>query len=198
MAKAKAGAVEAVCIPALEIKTFVLTLVGDTPLITNKFSEKAKQQMRDKQQGRANAGRAKKDPEADFRGSLYGHPEGGYGFPAIAFKAAAVDAATCTGSIPKTVVRRAFHIDCELVKIDGTPTIREDTVKVGMGTTDLRYRGEFLTWSTTFKVSCNPNVLSIEQIVNLFNIAGFSTGVGEWRVERDGNFGRFHVKQGKN
>ena len=41
----------------------------------------------------------------------------------------------------------------------------------------------------------NENVLSMEQIVNLFNIAGFGAGVGEWRPgsKSGGSFGMFHV-----
>jgi hypothetical protein len=32
--------------------------------------------------------------------------------------------------------------------------------------------------------------------VNLFNVAGFAVGVGEWRPERDGSNGMFHVQTG--
>ena len=42
-------------------------------------------------------------------------------------------------------------------------------------------------------VAFNANVLSAEQIVNLFNTGGFGIGVGEWRPQKDGPFGRFHV-----
>jgi hypothetical protein len=42
-------------------------------------------------------------------------------------------------------------------------------------------------------VKHNANVMSAEQILNLFSTAGFAVGVGEWRPERDGQFGRFHV-----
>jgi hypothetical protein len=42
-------------------------------------------------------------------------------------------------------------------------------------------------------VRFNRNVLSAAQIVNLFNTAGFGGGIGEWRPEKDGQFGMFHV-----
>jgi hypothetical protein len=29
--------------------------------------------------------------------------------------------------------------------------------------------------------------------VNLFNTAGFAIGVGEWRPQRDGSYGMFHI-----
>jgi hypothetical protein len=71
--------------------------------------------------------------------------------------------------------------------------MREDAVKVGMGTADLRYRGEFWPWHARVLVRYNARVLSAEQILNLINHAGFGVGVGEWRPERDGLNGVFHV-----
>lgn len=181
-------------LPELDIRVIDIHVVGDSSLIVHAWSEKAKKQMLDKQMGVASAGREAKNPQRDFEESLYHHPEGGYGFPAIAFKNAAVEACTSLGkSVTKVAARQAFHVVGELVKIDGTPTMREDMVRVGMGTADLRYRGEFVEWSTTIRVRYNARVLSAEQVVNLFNTAGFAVGVGEWRSEKDGSHGLFHV-----
>jgi hypothetical protein len=71
--------------------------------------------------------------------------------------------------------------------------MREDMVRVGMGTADLRYRASFWPWSAIVRVRFNANVLSAAQIVNLFNTAGFAVGIGEWRMEKDGQSGSFHV-----
>ena len=35
--------------------------------------------------------------------------------------------------------------------------------------------------------------LSLEQIINIINAGGYVCGVGEWRPERDGQYGMFHV-----
>jgi hypothetical protein len=43
-------------------------------------------------------------------------------------------------------------------------------------------------------VRYNRNVLSAEQIVSLFNTAGFAIGIGEWRPQKNGGFGMFHVE----
>lgn len=94
-----------------------------------------------------------------------------------------------------TAARGAFHIQGELVEIVGEPKPREDMVRVGMGTADIRYRAEFSPWKVRLSLSYNAGALSPEQIVNLFNIAGFGVGVGEWRPEKDGSYGRFHVAQ---
>lgn len=185
---------EGISLPKMRIQKFQITLVGDSSLICHRWSEKAKKEMRDKQQKKATAPRAAKNPDQDYKDSLYPHPDGGFGFPAVAFKAAAVDACSQISDITKVEARGAFHIEGELVQIDGKPQMREDMVRVGMGTADLRYRGEFVQWRATLTIRHNADVLSAEQIVNLFNTAGFAVGIGEWRPQKDGSHGMFHVE----
>lgn len=182
-----------ITLPALNIQHLQLRLVGDAPLICHAWSEKAKREMLDKQMKKAKQAKAAKDPEADFQASLYPLPEGGFGFPAVAFKSAAVAACRAIEGIAMTEARGAFHIVGDFVKIEGDPTPREDMVRIGMGTADIRYRGEFREWAANITLRYNTNALSPEQIANLFNTAGFAVGVGEWRPEKDGSFGMFHV-----
>ncbi len=193
-ASAPSGTVDkAIELPRLNIERMRITLIGDSPLICHAWSRKAKEQMLAKQMKKAKAAKEAKDPEQDFLDSLYQHPDGGYGFPAVAFKSSAVDACSHISGVTKVEARGAFHIDVELVQIVGEPTPREDMVRIAMGTADIRYRGEFKTWHAEIELRYNANVLSPEQIVNLFNTAGFAIGVGEWRPQRDGSFGMFHV-----
>jgi len=182
-----------VVIPAIEIAEMGLALVGDSPLICHAWSDKAKKQMLDKQMKKAKQGKEAKNPEADYKASLYPRPEGGYGFPSVAFKAAAVGACRFVDGLRMTEVRGAFHVLGELIPIEGEPTMREDMVRVGMGTADIRYRGEFRDWKAYLSIRFNQRAISPEQIVNLFNVAGFGVGVGEWRPEKDGSYGMFHV-----
>lgn len=181
-------------LPDLNLGELSLTLVGDTPLLVHQWSQKNKKAMLDKQMKKATAGKAPKDPEQDFQDSLYHLEDGKYGFPVIGFKASAVTACTSIGGMTKVQARQAFRILGEYAVIEGAePTMREDMVKIAMGTADLRYRGEFSPWFTTLNILFNQNVVSGEQIANMFNTAGFGVGIGEWRSERDGQFGMFHV-----
>ena len=118
-----------------------------------------------------------------------------FGFPSTAFKQAAASGGFRSGVLKnKVVMLGAFHIDGELVEIKGIPSLREDMIKLMGSTADLRYRGEFKEWQTTFVVKYNSSVTSPEIIVNLFSLAGFAVGIGEWRPEKSGSFGMFHVK----
>lgn len=122
-------------------------------------------------------------------------PKSKFGFPTLAFKAAAIDAAYQQGLVDKkTTLRGAIRILGEFAEINGIPTWREDIGRIGIGTADLRYRAEFKTWSTELNIQYNAGAVSAEQIANVFNIGGFANGVGDWRPAKDGSFGCFHVE----
>jgi len=195
-----------ISIPRPDIRVINVRVVGDSPLITHAWSEKAKKLMLDKQMKKAKQGKDAKDPWMDFCDSLYwltpkpAKPTEGdvdratFGIPAICFKHAAVYACSHVDGITKVVARGAFHIEGDILPIDGKPQIREDMVRIAMGTADIRYRGEFKGWSVDLSIRYNASVISPEQIVNLLTVAGFASGVGEWRPSRNGNFGMFKVE----
>lgn len=206
MAKINDDTVLGINIPAIEERIFSLKIIGDTPLICHNWGIKAVQMIIDKQQKKATNGREVRDPFGEFCDSLYWlseRPEnatmddilkGRFGFKTAAFKAAAIDAGYQQGILTKkTTVRGAFYILGEYTEIVGTPEFRQDMVRIGMGIADIRYRSEFKTWSTTLHIRYNPRAISNEQIVNLMNYGGFAVGVGEWRPQKDGNYGTFHV-----
>lgn len=55
-------------------------------------------------------------------------------------------------------------------------------------------RNAFYDWECELEVEFNKANLSVEQVVNVLNWAGFHIGVGSFRKEKTGNFGAFHVK----
>ena len=71
-------------LPKLNLRMMEITLIGDSSLICHAWSKKAKQEMLDKQMKKAKQAKPAKDPEQDYKDSLYEHPEGGYGFPSVA------------------------------------------------------------------------------------------------------------------
>jgi len=66
-------------------------------------------------------------------------------------------------------------------------------VRLNGQTSDIRFRGQILDWSATLLVSHNVNVVSFDHLINMLSTAGYGVGIGEWRPERDGTFGRFEV-----
>lgn len=177
----------------MQIETVSIQVQGISPLIVHAWSEKARKMILDKQMKQNAKGKEAKDPKQDYEDSLYRLDDGsGYGFPVIAFKAAAVRAGTDLG-LKMTDLRRAFHLRGTMAPIVGEPRMREDMVRVGAGTADIRYRGEFPEWSAELTADYKPTAISREQLQALFEEAGFSVGVGEWRPEKSGSYGRFTV-----
>lgn len=214
---ATSKSVEVIEIRPIEIKRATVRIVGDTPLIMHAWSEKAKREMLEKQMKVTKTkAKAAKDPIEDFIRSMYWKTpmpvdmtqagferaisEGArFCFPVTAIKQAAISAAFRMGwAKDKMSMRGAFFIDGDenqMIEIHSDPPVlREDMVKVGMGTADIRYRGEFRNWYADLVVSYNANgTYSLEQIVNIINAGGYACGIGEWRPERDGQYGMFHV-----
>ncbi len=235
MAAAKKN--EIIEIKPVQMETVSLTIVGDTPLIVHKWSEKARRELL------KGTGIGKKVPRnmyAEAAATLwwmdiahdpfsmaykggnittfddwiekykgYGQEDylrdvsgARFGFPVTAIKKAAISAAYRNEmSKDKVSLQGCFFIPGEgedqLAEIicDGVPSIREDSVKVGMGTADLRYRAQFENWRMNILLHYNVNGrLSLSDIINIINLGGQTNGIGEWRIEKSGQFGMFHVK----
>ena len=83
-APAQSSAVNTLSVPALRKECILVPIIGSSPLITHRFSEKAKRQMLDAMQGRK-APKEPKDPVAEFEAAKYKLDDGRQGFPATGF-----------------------------------------------------------------------------------------------------------------
>ena len=84
----------------------------------------------------------------------------------------------------------------QLVRIYGEPQLRKDMVRVGMGSSDVRYRPEYLEWEANLIVEFNEGVISLDQVYQLVKAAGYGCGIGEMRPEKTKfNYGRFALTQ---
>jgi len=199
-------------IPEMKLLWTTLYLRGTAPLIVHAFPEKARKQMLDKQMKVASTGRDARNPHAEVEAARYRLDDGRDGFPAIAFKAAAVTACTSLADMTKVSARQAFRVTGTaqrqpgclqgafqrtlLVPIIAPPaTVREDVARLsGPGRTpEMRYRPEFWPWGVKIEVQYNSAVISFGQLGTLFAVAGHGVGVGDYRPERDGDCGTFEV-----
>ncbi len=194
-------------------KSFSVWMVGDTPIITHAWSEKAKREMLSKQVKAPKAGKDARDPQADFVSSLYDMGDGSFGFPATGIKNCILSAAHKDKGIARSATMAALWLNAEmvrtrpalagavcdmpLIRIHGSkPEMREDMVKVGSGlnkTASLAYRAQFTVWAMKVTGRFNAASLNAEQLAFLIQEAGMAYGLGEWRNERKGMFGAFHL-----
>jgi hypothetical protein len=186
-----------VALKRIEIQSVEIPVKGTAPLITHAWSQKAKQMMLDKQQGKK-APKELKDPAADYEASLYRLGDGSFGFPTTAFKLATVGGArffkgsVTMASLKPLLFFRADDPAAALTRIVGAPQPREDMVRVGMGTADIRYRAEFAEWSAVLVVEFAPHLIDTDSVFALVD-AGGRIGIGEWRPEKGGTFGTYEV-----
>jgi len=196
---------DVIAIKRVETMRIVVPIEGITPVIPHRWSEKAKQEMRDKQQGTGGAkSRAPKNPEKEAEDSTYRCPDGQPGIPATAFKNAMTSAARdFKGSgLTMTSLRVALYLrgvgPDQLVPFVGELSMREDAVRVGMGTADLRYRNQAVEWTADLDIEFAPtHIKNVESILALVDAAG-RIGVGDWRPERNGTYGQFRVRANAN
>lgn len=182
----------------MAIKTAIFRIKGVTPLIVNKFTEKARVQMEEIQQKKSKK-REIDDPEKLYLNTLYFFPDGKRtGFPAVGFKAAMTRAGKQV-DLPMTETRGKFHVmgqdGTDLIEIEGVHRMRSDMVRVASGGAMIRYRAEYPEWEASVKIHYNEQSISSEQVAQLLTLAGFSCGIGEWRPEKSnsGSFGMFTV-----
>jgi len=193
---------ESIKIPAIETKVAKITLIGETPLLVCKFSEKAKNELDEKHQQKAKTKRGARNPQAEFEASLYKMSKGKYGIPAAGVKLCAVSACRFVEGVSMTLAKGSFHVlqdENGLIEVKGSkPVVDERIVRVGnFGNKKpmTRYRGRFDKWSLTFTVKYNSRVISAEQLLNLYENAGFAVGLNEYRPEKGGNCGMFKVQR---
>ena len=123
-----------------------------------------------------------------------------FGIKTISFKLAGNSTAYRMGWVKNQMgLRGAYFLGSEfgeLAEIKGCiPMMREDPVKVGMGSSDLRYRPIFENWYCDLDLHLNTGFgFSFDDIINAINAGGAGCGVGEWRPEKDGPFGTYHVE----
>lgn len=171
---------------------------GTSPMIQHAWSEKALGQLRATSAERRKMPKEKRDPEIDANNAMYKLKDGTAACPMLAVKASMIGAAHKDFGIEKTIVRKALFLPSSDYEsgllaplLYDNVEVREDIVRVGINQTDLRYRPEFTGWKVNVILEIDPDLINEQDIVNLVNRAGFSVGIGEWRPERGGEYGRF-------
>lgn len=134
-----------------------------------------------------------------------------FGFPISGIKQSIIMGAKRAGlDVVGTEVKGAMFIEgntpdstFDIAEVLGTasdhvePIMREDMVRVGgiSKTADIRYRAMIKDWRIPLRMKYNKNgKYSLEQLLTMVDYGGFVVGLGEWRPERDGQNGMYHLE----
>jgi hypothetical protein len=188
----------------INLQTVELQILGTSALIQHCWSAKGLREMRMTKSERAlhkkqNPPKSR-NPEEEAEAATHRMSDGSYAVPVTAIKASIISAAHKDLGIEKTAVKKSLFLiadEGDLIRMTcSEPTVREDIVRIGMGSTDLRYRPQFDDWSVKITAQVDADILSADILANLVKRAGFGVGIGEWRPEKGGDFGRFEIDQG--
>jgi hypothetical protein len=194
---------------SIEIRAIDIVIQGKpgSPLVIHQFDDKAKQEIRDKQQKKAKKAKGERKPEEEFLAARYVNKKGEECAPITALKKCMVAAGTAMDNLTKVAIRQALFVmptdDLSnwLVPIltpDNQPAVgvmREDAVTIGINTRGLTYRPEYTQWRLKIRIEYNPRLISREQLMELIEHAGWGVGICEGRPERTSalGWGRFDV-----
>jgi hypothetical protein len=182
------------------MKTVQVEIRGITPLLIHRFGEEA-------EAGKKTRRIEVKDrnPRDEARKVAYIATDGTFYFNAFAIpnsmgNAGSSHKATGSRKSLRFVVPSAVRMDTDAVTImngsgpakDFEVDARPVTIPATKGRV-MRYRPRFEQWGAKFMLHIDDELLSPEMAHQLLNEAGQSIGIGDFRPEKRGPFGRFRV-----
>ena len=194
--KTKAASNSPVAIPPPDFRFVSMRLKGTSPLVINRFSQKAMEEMRATQEAgstaRAKKVRTAKDFNALYEGAKHKSIEGWDGIHAAAFRNAAISACRAVG-FKMTHAKLAFRVmedgwdmadGAPLIKIlDGEAEQWVAPTRNATGVIDLRSRPMYKKWGAQLNIEYDAGMLTAADIGNLISRVGKQVGIGEGRPD---------------
>lgn len=204
---------QVVTIAPPNIQSVELRITGTAPYVQARWTAKAMQAMRTKQeagsQSRKGTKRAPRDFDADFKQAQHVSTEGWIGIPASAFRNACISACRLVG-FKMTLAKLSLFVEGDgldaengiaLVRLDAdAPEKTEMAVRNETGVVDIRVRPMWRTWAARVRIRYDADQFSVTDIVNLMWRVGAQVGIGEGRPDSKESagmgWGLFTVERG--
>lgn len=201
-------------IPKPNFQTAAFPIVGTAPLVGNKFSARARADMKATQEAGSVAKKGKKREPKDFQAcykeAIHMSREGWEGIPAPAFRNAMISACKVCGFQMTRAKLSVFVLADGHDRDDGTPLVRitkgkaeyaEHFVRNATGVADIRPRPMWREgWEATVRVHFDGDQFTLDDVANLLARAGIQVGVGAGRPDSSASngmgWGLFAIKEG--
>ena len=202
---------ETIEIKRIDVKQVTVKIVGDGDLILNKMNDVSTRQLTDQRKNKAKDMEVPNEWEQIITAMHWrdGKPtdfsEQGL-IDALKNNAPCITAFGLKKSFGEAVVRN--EIDKFKTKFDPSVNIiakgnlipikftehyiDEKLMSPVRGKPVLVRMNRFSGWSAEFTIQFTENVYSLEQIINIINLAGFGLGIGSGRTS---GYGRYHVEE---
>jgi len=185
-------------IEPLETEIIDIDIIGITPLLMNRFSERQQELLKKYWEGLK--GTRKKDIPTEkqiVEEATYYNDDGKVCFPTSGFRRGIEEVAKdkmidigFTGKAAKGSIRFLEP----LTEINFKEMVINKSWGKVKKTPKLAIRPEFRDWSCKLKIAYNPRVVSTTSLLNLLNWAGSYCGLGDWRPSTSGTYGQYKVK----
>ncbi len=206
---AMSKATKTIDIPQLKLAQSRIWLVGTSPLISHRFSSKAWRELLlpSREKNRAEKHESlKHDPLTEYRESMYRNRSTAeptlLHYPSGAFSKALASAATDIPGSTKAAMLRLTSVLSQSklgmqVNVYGCPTLSMDMVRNSdmARTPDVRTRAILPEWACEIVVEYAATLITSQQIMHLTAAAGQIVGIGDWRPQRGGPFGKFRCAE---
>lgn len=204
MAKAKNTANDPASVDILQVERGVLEvcILGTSPIILNRMSEKAKRELlmpKGRKTAVEKATSLKHNPMEEYRASAYTLPGDAPTLLAIlatSFKGAMATAALDLPGAKKSQIGRLTYVNGDRVPLYGVPQLSMSVVRSAdiNKTADIRTRAIVPEWAVRLSITYIRPLMRQQAVVNLLAAAGLTIGVGDWRPEKGkGNYGQFEI-----
>lgn len=179
-----------------KFETASVTIVGSTPLVLHKFSQKVRDTIQATQeagsQSRKGKTRVARDFEENFQNARHISRDGWDGIPASAFRNSMISACRTVG-YKMTVAKMSLFVVADGYDEDGTGLVRitkgtpHCDIRPGRnanGGIDLRARPMWQEgWQARLTIRWDSDQFSASDVINLLSRAGMQVGVGEGRPD---------------
>ena len=193
---AKGPKKQAVSVQPLDLRIAIFEMVGTSPLVVNKFSQKALDQMKAKQEAgeKAKKGqkREPKDFQAAFKAAQRISEEGWHGIHAGGIRNALISACRVAG-FTMTRAKLSLFVEADgydrddgmpLVRIiAGEPEYTEMATRNETGVVDIRARPMWRKWGMTLRIRYDADQFALVDVANLVHRAGQQVGICEGRPD---------------
>jgi len=192
------GAARHVSISAPNFVTATFTIVGIAPYVQHKFSQKALEEIRTKQELGAQGNkqgkkRSAKDFNQCYEGAKHVMRDGNCGIPAPAFRNGMISACRLVG-FKMTLAKLSVFVEADgFDKHDGTPLVKitkgephphECAVRLSTGVCDIRVRPMWDEgWEAKLRIRYDADLFTHEDLANLLLRVGQQVGIGEGRPD---------------
>jgi|GEM_PF-463769 len=196
--KAKKVETETVEIQEIQMEEVRFHLVGTSPMIMHRFSQKAWRELLypSVRENRASLEqKLKHDPMSEYRGAFYRNRDTKakalFHIPNGAFHGALAAAALDMPGAKKAQIERLTRVTDVNIDLFGIPEIFCSMVRNSdmAHTPDVRTRPIFPQWACSVSIRYVKNIVTHRTISNLFGAAGAIVGIGDWRGQKGGPYG---------